>query len=336
MRTLCSTYIFVVQDKKVVMNISIIIPAFNEEESVEKLATEIISILSVKDYTYEIIFIDDGSVDSTWSIISELNKSVKSYENYDIKGIRFKKNLGKSDALDVGFSHAQGDVIITMDADLQDDPNEIIPLYKMIAHEGYDLVSGWKKKRLDPISKTIPTKLYNWATRIMSGIKLHDFNCGLKAYSINVVKDIKLSGEMHRYIPLLAKHQGYLKIGEKIVNHRKRTYGVTKYGGWNRFSNGLLDLISISFLNKFGKTPMHFFGLLGILSFFMGVVIASYLTYAKVFLLQFNMTDRPLFYLGLLFMIIGSQLFLSGFLGELIIQNKPTDSVEKITEKTGF
>ena len=318
------------------MNISIIIPAFNEEESVEKLATEIISILSVKDYTYEIIFIDDGSVDYTWSIISELNKSVKSYENYDIKGIRFKKNLGKSDALDVGFSHAQGDVIITMDADLQDDPNEIIPLYKMIAHEGYDLVSGWKKKRLDPISKTIPTKLYNWATRIMSGIKLHDFNCGLKAYSINVVKDIKLSGEMHRYIPLLAKHQGYLKIGEKIVNHRKRTYGVTKYGGWNRFSNGLLDLISISFLNKFGKTPMHFFGLLGILSFFMGVVIASYLTYAKVFLLQFNMTDRPLFYLGLLFMIIGSQLFLSGFLGELIIQNKPTDSVEKITEKTGF
>ena len=318
------------------MNISIIIPAFNEEASIDKLAAEIISILSLTDYAYEIIFIDDGSSDSTWSVISKLHKSVKRYENYEIRGIRFKKNLGKSAALDVGFEHSQGDVVITMDADLQDDPNEIIPLYKMIKNEGYDLVSGWKKKRLDPISKTMPTKLYNWATRIMSGIELHDFNCGLKAYSINVVKDIKLTGEMHRYIPLLAKHQGYLKIGEKVVNHRKRTHGVTKYGGWNRFSNGLLDLISISFLNKFGKTPMHFFGLLGILSFFLGFVIAAYLTYAKIFLLQFNMTDRPLFYLGLLFMIIGSQLFLSGFLGELIIQNKPLESVEKITKKLGF
>ena len=318
------------------MNISIIIPAFNEEESIEQLAQEITSILSVHEYSYEIIFIDDGSSDSTWSIISKLHDSVKKYENYDIKGIRFKKNLGKSAALNVGFSHAQGDVVVTMDADLQDDPNEIISLYKMIQHEGYDLVSGWKRKRLDPLSKTMPTKLYNWATRIMSGIKLHDFNCGLKAYSINVIKDIKLSGEMHRYIPLLAKHQGYSKIGEKIVNHRKRTYGVTKYGGWNRFSNGLLDLISITFLNKFGKTPMHFFGLLGILSFFLGFLIAAYLTYAKIFLLQFNMTDRPLFYLGLLFMIIGSQLFLSGFLGELIIQNKPAESVQKITKKLGF
>ena len=318
------------------MNISIIIPAFNEEESIEQLAQEITSILSVHEYSYEIIFIDDGSSDSTWSIISKLHDSVKKYENYDIKGIRFKKNLGKSAALNVGFSHAQGDVVVTMDADLQDDPNEIISLYKMIQYEGYDLVSGWKRKRLDPLSKTMPTKLYNWATRIMSGIKLHDFNCGLKAYSINVIKDIKLSGEMHRYIPLLAKHQGYSKIGEKIVNHRKRTYGVTKYGGWNRFSNGLLDLISITFLNKFGKTPMHFFGLLGILSFFLGFLIAAYLTYAKIFLLQFNMTDRPLFYLGLLFMIIGSQLFLSGFLGELIIQNKPAESVQKITKKLGF
>ena len=318
------------------MNISIIIPAFNEEESIEQLAQEITSILSLHEYSYEIIFIDDGSSDSTWSIISKLHDSVKKYENYDIKGIRFKKNLGKSAALNVGFSHAQGDVVVTMDADLQDDPNEIISLYKMIQYEGYDLVSGWKRKRLDPLSKTMPTKLYNWATRIMSGIKLHDFNCGLKAYSINVIKDIKLSGEMHRYIPLLAKHQGYSKIGEKIVNHRKRTYGVTKYGGWNRFSNGLLDLISITFLNKFGKTPMHFFGLLGILSFFLGFLIAAYLTYAKIFLLQFNMTDRPLFYLGLLFMIIGSQLFLSGFLGELIIQNKPTERVKKITKKLGF
>ena len=312
------------------MDLSIIIPAFNEEESIKDLFEEIKTVLSSKEYIYEIIFIDDGSTDDTWKNIEGL------VSNGFVKGIRFKKNIGKSAALDVGFLHAIGSVVITMDADLQDDPNEIPTLYTMIINDGYDLVSGWKKRRLDPLSKTMPTKLYNWATRVMSGIKLHDFNCGIKAYKLDVVKDIRLSGEMHRYIPLLVKNQGYKKIGEKIVNHRKRSYGTTKYGGWDRFSNGLLDLISITFLNRFGKTPMHFFGLLGFLSFFLGFTIASYLFYTKIFLLQFNITDRPLFYLGLLFMIIGSQLFLSGFLAELIIRNKPLDHLDKIKNKTGF
>ena len=206
----------------------------------------------------------------------------------------------------------------------------------MIKNDQYDMVSGWKKKRLDPLSKTIPTKLYNWATRFVSGIPLHDFNCGLKAYSRHVVKDIRLSGEMHRYIPLIVKNLGYSKIGEKIVHHRKRSYGLTKYGGWNRFSNGFLDLISISFIHKFGKTPMHFFGLLGLLCFLIGFFIGIYLTYVKFALDQFNMTDRPLFYLGILCMIIGSQFFLSGFLGELIIRNKSTNHNDSIIKKIGF
>jgi glycosyltransferase involved in cell wall biosynthesis len=313
------------------MDLSIIIPAFNEEESIKVLFEEIQSVLSSKNYIYEIIIIDDGSTDKTWSVIKSLI-----LQNTNIKAVRFKKNVGKSAALDVGFSCAMGLVVITMDADLQDDPSEIPELYDMILHDGYHLVSGWKKRRLDPLSKTIPTKLYNWATRWMSGISLHDFNCGLKAYALDVIKDIRLSGEMHRYIPLLVKNAGYKKIGEKVVNHRKRTYGVTKYGGWNRFSNGLLDLISISFLHKFGKSPMHLFGFLGMFCFFVGFLIASYLTYAKYFLSEYNMTDRPLFYLGMLCMIIGSQLFLSGFLGELIIRNKPIDHTRKINEKLGF
>ena len=312
------------------MNLSIVIPVFNEAESLTILSNEISTVISNLDYSYEIIFIDDGSTDESWNIIQSL-----SMEKH-IKGIRFKKNLGKSAALDVGFLHAQGNVVITMDSDLQDDPNEIPELYKMISQDGYDLVSGWKKNRLDPLSKTIPTKLYNWATRVMSGISLHDFNCGLKAYSIDAIRHVRLSGEMHRYIPLLVKNEGYNHIGEKIINHRKRTYGETKYGGWNRFSNGLLDLISISFLHKFGKTPMHLFGLLGILFFLTGFIIAAYLTYAKFILLQFNMTDRPLFYFGMLCMIIGTQLFLSGFLGELIIRNKPISNLEKISQKIGF
>ena len=312
------------------MNLSIIIPLLNESDSVKLLADEIYEVLSVTDYQYEVIFIDDGSSDSSWSIITSLTS------NPIFKGIRFKKNLGKSTALDVGFLHARGRVVITMDADLQDDPHEITDLYNMIIDEKCHLVSGWKKKRLDPISKTIPTKLYNWATRVVSGIQLHDFNCGLKAYSLDVVKDIRLSGEMHRYIPLLVKNAGYNIIKEKVVNHRKRTYGHTKYGGWNRFSNGVLDLISISFLHKFGKSPMHFFGFLGITSFLIGFIIGIYLTYAKFVLHQFNMTDRPLFYLGILFMIIGSQFFLSGFIGELIIQNKPIDYNSSISEKAGF
>lgn len=312
------------------MNLSIILPVFNESESIKILIDEIYSVLSNFDYLYEIILIDDGSTDDSWGVIKTLAI------NDIIKAIRFKKNIGKSAALDVGFSHSTGSVVITMDSDLQDDPNEIPALYNMIVHDGYDLVSGWKKRRLDPLSKTIPTKLYNWATRIMSGIYLHDFNCGLKAYSVDLVKELSLSGEMHRYIPLLAKNAGYIKIGEKVVNHRRRSYGMTKYGGWSRFSNGFLDLISISFLHKFGKTPMHFFGLLGLLFFSVGVLIGLYLTYAKFMLLQFNMTNRPLFYLGILCMIIGSQLFLSGFLGELIIRNKSINHDQKINEKIGF
>tara|TARA_Y100001968_G_C19439410_1_gene761688 strand:- start:2167 stop:3105 length:939 start_codon:yes stop_codon:yes gene_type:complete len=312
------------------MNISIIIPLFNEANSLVVLANEIISVLSGTNYKYEIIFIDDGSSDNSWSVLASLTSKPM------IKAVRFKKNLGKSAALDVGFLHATGNVVITMDADLQDDPQEIIALYDMISKDGLHLVSGWKKKRLDPLSKTMPTKLYNWATRLVSGIYLHDFNCGLKAYSLDVAKDIRLSGEMHRYIPLLVKHAGYTKIKEKVVNHRKREYGETKYGGWNRFSNGLLDLISISFLHKFGKSPMHLFGFLGLAFFIIGCVIAIYLTYAKYVLYQFNMTDRPLFYLGILCMILGSQLFLSGFLGELIIKNQPINHNNNISEKSGF
>ena len=312
------------------MNLSIIIPVFNESESLIILSDEIHSVMLDLQYSYEIIFIDDGSTDESWSIIQSLSV------HNSTKSIRFKKNIGKSAALDVGFFYAQGEVVITMDSDLQDDPREIPALYNMIKLDGYDLVSGWKKNRLDPLSKTIPTKLYNWATRIVSGISLHDFNCGLKAYSNDALKDIRLSGEMHRYIPLLVKNEGYDKIGEKIINHRKRSYGVTKYGGWNRFSNGLLDLISISFLHKFGRAPMHLFGLLGIVFFSIGFIIAVYLTYAKVILMEFNMTDRPLFYLGMLCMLIGSQLFLAGFLGELIIRNKPQNSTDKISQKIGF
>ena len=310
------------------MNLSIIIPAYNEVESLTILVKEIELVLKKK-YTYEIIIIDDGSTDDTWSVI-------KTLLDKNVKGIKFRKNMGKSAALDVGFLYANGNVVITMDADLQDDPKEIPALYNMVKDEGYHLVSGWKKRRLDPLSKTVPTKLYNWATRIMSGIYLHDFNCGLKAYSIDVIKDVRLSGEMHRYIPLLAKNEGYKKIGEKVVNHRKRTYGQTKYGGWNRFSNGMLDLLSISFINKFGKTPMHLFGLLGGVCFLIGFAIASYLTTLWLFWDVFHMTDRPLFYLGLLCMIIGSQFFLAGFLGELIIRNKSVDHTEKINEKLGF
>ena len=312
-----------------IMDITIVIPAFNEEESLKILVDEIHAVLS-SNYNYEIILIDDGSLDKTWTVMSSLSIG------QCCKAIRFKNNIGKSAALDVGFVHASGKVVITMDADLQDDPNEIPALYDMIVNQGYHLVSGWKKRRLDPLSKTVPTKLYNWATRVMSGIKLHDFNCGLKAYALDVVKDIRLSAEMHRYIPLLVKYAGYQNIGEKIVNHRKRSYGITKYGGWNRFSNGLLDLISISFLHKFGRAPMHLFGLLGLLCFFIGFIIAGYLTYAKYVLLEFNMTDRPLFYLSMLCMILGSQLFLSGFLGELIVRNRPTDHTAKINEKLGF
>ncbi|MBJ04327.1 MAG: glycosyltransferase [Flavobacteriales bacterium] len=310
------------------MNLSIIIPAYNESESIDILVNEINSALNSSHLLYEIIIIDDGSDDGTWDI-------VKAIQNKHVKGIQLMQNMGKSVALDAGFKYSIGEVIITMDADLQDDPNEIISLYKMINDDGFDMVSGWKKRRLDPLSKTIPTKLYNWTTRIVSGIPLNDFNCGLKSYSNKLVKSIDLSGEMHRYIPLIAHHAGYKKIGEKIVNHRKRSFGKTKYG-LSRFSNGLLDLISISFLNKFGKSPMHFFGFLGLFFFLIGFVIAIYLTYTKLFLFQSNMTDRPLFYLGILCMLIGTQLFLAGFIGELILKNNSKADLKKINEKIGF
>ena len=263
-------------------------------------------------FSYEVIFVDDGSTDKSWEVIEGLHR-----KNAAFKGIRFRRNYGKSAALNSGFAITEGNVVITMDADLQDSPDEIPDLYRMITQDGLDLVSGWKQKRFDPITKTLPTKLFNWAARRMSGIYLHDFNCGLKAYRGDVVKNIEVYGEMHRYIPVLAKWAGFKKIGEKVVQHRARKYGSTKFG-WERFVNGFLDLLSITFVSKFGKRPMHLFGLLGSLSFFFGFLIALYLTYAKFVHQAYRMTDRPVFYFGLFFMVIGTQLFLAGFLGEMI------------------
>lgn len=297
------------------MNISVIVPLYNEEESLPELCAWLEKVMRENNFSYEVILVDDGSRDKSWVIVEQLHLG-----NPNIKGIRFRRNYGKSAALNRGFELATGDVVITMDADLQDSPDEIPELYRMIALEGFDVVSGWKKKRHDPISKTIPTKLYNWATRRMTGIKLHDFNCGLKAYKREVIKSIEVYGEMHRYIPVIAKWAGFLKIGEKVVEHRKRKYGTTKYG-WERFINGFLDLISISFVSRFGKKPMHLFGSLGTLLFLIGFTIAGVLTYDKIFLAGYKMTERPLFYLGLLAMIMGTQLFVAGFLGELMSRN---------------
>jgi glycosyltransferase involved in cell wall biosynthesis len=297
------------------MNISVVVPLFNEEESLPELCVWIDKVMTENNFTYEVILIDDGSRDKSWAVVEELNAV-----NPNIKGIKFRRNYGKSAALNRGFEATNGDVVITMDADLQDSPDEIPELFRMITVEGFDVVSGWKKKRHDPISKTIPTKLYNWATRRMTGIKLHDFNCGLKAYKCKVVKSIEVYGEMHRYIPVMAKWAGFLKIGEKIVEHRKRKYGITKFG-WERFINGFLDLLSISFVSRFGKKPMHLFGSLGTLLFLIGFIIAGVLAYDKIFLSIYKMTDRPIFYFGLLSMIMGTQLFVAGFLGELISRN---------------
>lgn len=297
------------------LDISVVIPLFNEDESLPELTDWIRRVMQANGYAYEIILIDDGSKDRSWSVIEELA------ENHpEIKGIRFRRNYGKSAALYEGFDAAAGNVVITMDADLQDSPDEIPELYKLIMDDDYDLISGWKKKRYDPISKTIPTKLFNFATRKMSGIELNDFNCGLKAYKNEVIKSVELFGEMHRYIPVLAKQAGFSKIGEKVVEHRARKYGTTKFG-LERFVNGFLDLLSIVFLTRFGKRPMHFFGPFGILLFLAGFVIATYLGVAKLAFQEYQMTDRPLFYLGLLCMILGTQLFLTGFLGELILRN---------------
>jgi glycosyltransferase involved in cell wall biosynthesis len=312
------------------MDISVVIPLLNEEESLPKLCSWIERVMIEHGYTYEVLLIDDGSTDGSWSIIGKLSSA-----NPSIRGIRFQRNFGKSAALHIGFQHAEGDVVITMDADLQDSPEEIPGLFKMIREDGYDLVSGWKKKRFDPISKTIPTKLYNWATRKMSGIYLHDFNCGLKAYRKVVIKNIDIYGEMHRYIPVIAKWSGFSNIGEKVVQHRKRQYGVTKFG-MNRFIRGPLDLLTISFVGRFRKRPMHLFGILGTLIFILGFGIAAYLAYAKIFHEVFFMTDRPLFYLALLCMVIGTQLFMTGFISELVSRSAPDRNQYNIAETIGL
>jgi len=298
------------------MDISVVIPAYNEEESIPELTQWIDKVMKENNFDYEIIYVDDGSTDNTWETVLKQTE-----ENSNVKGLKFRKNYGKAAGLHVGFQKAQGDVVITMDSDLQDSPDEIPELYKMIKEDGYDVVSGWKKKRYDPlISKNLPSKLFNYAARVMSGIKLHDFNCGLKAYKYKVVKAIEIYGEMHRYIPIIAQNAGFRNIGEKVVKHQKRKYGSTKYG-MNRFINGFLDLLTITFLSKFLKKPMHFFGTLGIFSFFGGFVILLWLSYLKIIEHTYKITERPLFFLGLLLIIFGAQLFLTGFLGEMVSRN---------------
>jgi glycosyltransferase involved in cell wall biosynthesis len=300
------------------MDISVVIPLFNEEESLPELEGWIRRVMEANGFTYEIIMVDDGSKDRSWQVVEELAQ-----KNPKVKGIKFRRNYGKSAALFVGFEAVEGDVVITMDADLQDSPDEIPGLYNMITDDGYDLVSGWKKTRHDPLSKTIPSKFFNGVTRYISKIPLHDFNCGLKAYRHNVVKSIEVYGEMHRYTPLLAKWSGFTKIGEKAVEHRARKYGVSKFG-FSRFINGFLDLMSITFMGKFGKRPMHFFGTLGTLFFLGGFVILAYLSYAKLVYKEYGITDRPLFYFGILTLILGTQLFVTGFLAELLVRNSTT------------
>lgn len=304
------------------MDISVVIPLLNEEESLQELYDWIASVMQSNQFLYEVIFIDDGSTDTSWKIIQEISQKYQT-----VKGIRFQKNFGKSQALDAGFGIANGKVVITMDADLQDSPDEIPELYRLITEEDFDLVSGWKKKRYDNvIAKNIPSKLFNWAARKTSGLKLNDFNCGLKAYKNIVIKTIKVRGEMHRYIPVLAKNKGFSKIGEKVVQHQARKYGKTKFG-MNRFINGFLDLITISFLSKFGKRPMHFFGLLGTLMFIFGFFSAGYLGITKLYKLSQGIktiliTENPWFYIALACMVLGTQLFLAGFVGELILKSK--------------
>lgn len=315
------------------MNISVVIPLLNEEESLKELHDWIVSVMQSNHFLYEILFIDDGSTDGSWDIISKL-----SAENPSVKGIRFLRNFGKSQALHAGFIEAQGDVIITMDADLQDNPDEIPELYKMIQEEGYQLVSGWKKKRYDSVLfKNMPSKLFNWAARRTSGVKLHDFNCGLKAFKKEVVKNIEVSGEMHRYIPVLAKNAGYANIGEKVVQHQARKYGKTKFG-MERFINGFLDLLTIWFVSKFGKRPMHLFGALGVLMFIIGFGFALYLGIDKLFINKTGrlITDRPQFFISLTAMIIGTQLFLAGFLGEILIRSRKNETRYTVSQKTNI
>lgn len=303
------------------MNISVVVPLYNEVESLPELTEWIARVMKEHQFTYEIILVDDGSNDGSWEMICRLQE-----QNPAIRGIKFRRNYGKSAALNTGFDATKGEVVITMDADLQDSPDEIPELYRRIKEEGYDLISGWKAKRYDPISKTIPTKLFNAATRKMSGINnLHDFNCGLKSYRSAVVKNIEVYGEMHRYIPVLAKWAGFKKIGEQVVEHRARKYGTTKFG-MSRFINGFLDLLSIFFVGKFGKRPMHFFGSMGVLSFFTGLIISIWILAEKLYLIAHHrfyrdVTSMPLFYIAIVAIIVGSQLFLTGFVAELISRN---------------
>ena len=313
------------------MDVSIVIPLFNEDESLTELCAWIERVVNAHQLSYEIIMIDDGSTDDSWTVIEQLRA-----QNPNIKAIKFQRNYGKSAALNEGFKAALGQVIITMDADMQDSPDEIPELRKMILEGNYDIVSGWKKKRYDnALTKNLPSKLFNAAARKMSGIKLNDFNCGLKAYKYKVVKSIEVYGEMHRYVPVLAKWAGFRKIGEKVVEHRARKYGITKFG-WDRFINGFLDLMSIFFVGKFGKRPMHFFGLWGTVSFMFGLLVFIYLSISKFFFDVTGMTQRPLFFFAILSMIIGTQLFLSGFIGELIARNSPERNHYLIEQKLGL
>lgn len=316
------------------MDISVIVPLYNEEESLPELCQRITESAESAGLSYEIIFVNDGSTDGSWQAIEALRRG-----NPHVHGIKFRRNYGKSAALYCGFAKAQGDVVITMDADLQDSPEEIQELHRMITEEGYDLVSGYKQKRYDPLSKTIPTKLFNATARMVSGIhNLHDFNCGLKAYRSEVVKNIEVYGEMHRYIPYLAKNAGFTRIGEKVVRHRARKYGSTKFGGLNRFFNGYLDLLSLWFFNSFGRKPMHVFGFLGSLMFFIGLVAIVIVGVNKLYALAKGIpahlvTDSPYFYIALTMMMLGTQLFLAGFIGELVCRNAPERNIYKIEKE---
>ena len=319
------------------MNLSIIIPLLNEQESLPELQQWIVKVMTSHNYSYEVIFIDDGSSDNSWEIIENISK-----ENPNVKGIRFQRNFGKSQALHAGFAKANGDVVITMDADLQDSPDEIPDLYNMVINQNYDLVSGWKKKRYDSVvSKNLPSKLFNWAARKTSGVQLNDFNCGLKAYKNIVIKNIEVSGEMHRYIPVLAKNAGFSKIGEKVVKHQARKYGESKFG-MSRFINGFLDLITIWFLSRYGKRPMHLFGLGGVIMFIIGFVSTGFIISLKLLKLYvfheptILVAQNPLFYIALTAMIIGSQLFLAGFLGEIILRTKNNEERYKIAKEVNL
>lgn len=313
------------------MDLSIVIPLIDEAESLPELTAWIEKVMQENKFSYEVIFVDDGSSDNSWEVIEDLRS-----KNSNIKGLKFQRNYGKSAGLNEAFKAATGDVVITMDADLQDSPDEIPELRRMIVENGYDMVSGWKKKRYDnTLTKNIPSKFFNAVTRKVSGIKLHDFNCGLKAYKNRTVKGIEVYGEMHRYIPVLAKWAGFKKIGEKVVEHRARKYGVSKFG-WRRFVNGFLDLLSITFVGKFSKRPMHFFGLWGSLFFMVGLGISIYLIISKIIDSSFALTNRPGFYLALTSLIIGMQLFLAGFIGELISRNSPNRNSYLVEKKTGL